>query len=264
MSRNRGCLFLFLIALMVFVPTLARSTVHYGIDDMHVDILADGGQTFPVYRVHHHSGPNTYRAYVEARDQENYAIRVWNRTDQRIGFVIAVDGRNIISGNKSYLEPNENMYILEPHQRAIYRGWRTSENQVHRFYFTDANESYAKAFGDDSALGVIAVAVYRQKLTYEDEKARFKSEERPGAGESRAAAPQPGTGFGNATTSQAIRVQFDPEPAPIAKYFFKYEWRERLCDKGIVWCGRPVNRFWPENEWRKDYSFAPYPPGYTR
>jgi len=39
-------------------------------------------------------------------------IEVKNRLNRRVGLVIAVDGRNIISGTKSWLRNNERMYIL--------------------------------------------------------------------------------------------------------------------------------------------------------
>jgi hypothetical protein len=77
--------------------------------------------------------------------------------------VVAVDGRNIISGARSDLERGEPMYILGPWDTQIYSGWRTSLADVHEFYFTDWQDSYAEAFGDRSARGVIAVAVYREK-----------------------------------------------------------------------------------------------------
>jgi len=48
----------------------------------------------------------------------------------------------------------------------------------------------------------------------------------------------------------------------LAKNFYKYEWRETLCQKHIIECGyhrhEKKNRFWP----REDYEvgYAPHPP----
>ena len=50
--------------------------------------------------------------YVEAVKGDRYLIEVTNQTGRRIGVVIAVDGRNIISGKKSDLKRNEQMYII--------------------------------------------------------------------------------------------------------------------------------------------------------
>ena len=78
--------------------------------------------------------------------------------------VIAIDGRNIISGKKSDLKNNEAMYIVDGNDYGEYDGWRTSGGRVHQFYFTDVAYSYAmRTFSDSSAMGVIAVAVYREK-----------------------------------------------------------------------------------------------------
>ena len=126
-----------------------------------VEIVADQGYTFPVYPVR--SDRSTYRAYLQAERNARYGIRIRNHTDRRIGLVIAVDGRNIISGKKSYLRNTERMYVLDPYAEATYSGWRTGRNEVHRFYFTNAGDSYAEAWGDQSAMGVIAVAVYPEQ-----------------------------------------------------------------------------------------------------
>ena len=68
---------------------------------------------------------------------------------------------------------------------------------------------------------------------------------------------QPGTGFGDEQYSRVRLVHFDPVATASSRYFFKYEWRESLCKKGIIECGvHPLNRFWPEAQ-----EFAPYPPG---
>jgi len=72
---------------------------------------------------------------------------------------------------------------------------------------------------------------------------------------------QPGTGFGDEKYSSVRVVHFNPVPTPSSRYYFKYEWRETLCNKGIINCEirRHGNRFWPD---REDVTgFAPFPPG---
>lgn len=176
-----------------------------------------------------------YRAYIQAMPNERYRLRVVNNSDQRVGLVIAVDGRNIISGQKSWLSNNERMYILNPHDSADYEGWRTGTRQTNRFYFTEANNSYAAAWGDTSSIGVIAMAVYAERIRpgiyYNNGKLRMGS-----AAESHAPAADstPGTGFGETTYSPSIAVDFEPNPDPMEKIVLKYEWRETLCRKGIL------------------------------
>ena len=47
-----------------------------------------------------------------------------------------------------------------PYGTQDYAGWRANLDAINEFYFTDWSDSYAEAFGDRSARGVIAVAVY--------------------------------------------------------------------------------------------------------
>ena len=199
-----------------------------------------------------------YRAYIQASPNERYRLRITNNSDQRVGLVIAVDGRNIISGKKSYLGKNERMYILNPHDSADYDGWRSSTNQTNRFYFTETTDSYAAAWGDSSAMGVIAMAVYperpRPEIYYniDDYRRGAASESAKGMTPS-ADAAAPGTGYGESTYSPAVAVSFEPSGEQMEKIVLKYEWRETLCRKSILPdCNRNYNdgrenRFWQDD-----------------
>jgi hypothetical protein len=129
--------------------------------DVTVEVVDEHGATFSQTPVRDQG--KLYRAYLQAERGARYRIRIVNRSGERVGVVVAVDGRNIISGARSDLERGEPMYILAPWDTQMYSGWRTSLADVHEFYFTDWQDSYAEAFGDRSARGVIAVAVYREK-----------------------------------------------------------------------------------------------------
>lgn len=244
---------------------------------VNVELLSDNKGPLPLYRVASGGRLDTCRAYVEAVKGEQYGIRIRNNTGQRIGVVVAVDGRNIISGGKSYLKHRERMYILGPYETATYDGWRTARDTVNRFYFTEPGDSYAGAFGDHSAMGVVAVAVYREKnvppprTDYHREKERAGREDRSGARMPPPGAPAEeardmrapgkagelaGTGFGDERYSPSIRVRFTPESRAAERHFLKYEWRDTLCRKGIVDCRFTRNRFWDD-----EGGYAPYPPG---
>lgn len=247
---------LFILLSMVSFQTCA----HPRPNDVAIDIITADGNVLSQYPANN----SKHRRYIEARRNQNYGIRVRNKSNRRIGLVIAVDGRNIISGQKSQLQANERMYILGPHEQATYNGWRTSQKRINRFYFTTVDDSYADAWGDRSAMGVIAVATYREKYRPRQKKiapqGRFKShKDRTGKPEAaaEAMAPQPGTGFGQEQWSPARLVQFEPDTRQSAKYFLKYEWRQTLCDKGVISCGQPRNRLWPEENGE---GFAPHPP----
>jgi hypothetical protein len=256
-----------LLAAALFFAAAAAQASHWG-GDVEVEIVGARGQHFTTYPLERNSGEGVFRAYLEARNQAPYRIRVHNRSPRRVGLVIAVDGRNIVSGEKSELARGESMYILDPWESSTYQGWRTSEEQVNEFYFTHWKDSYAEAFGDRSARGVIAVAVYRERER--QEQLRSLSREAPATAEPSARSPsrsdaqdevaksQPGTGFGDEIYSPVRIVDFDSERKAAAKYFIKYEWRESLCRKGVIDCEpREHNRFW--NEDAETLGFAPYP-----
>ena len=234
------------VALLVTSGVGMASSWHN--EDVSVDIVSDHGYEFRQYDVD--GGRHVNRAYLEAQKGENYSIRITNNSDERVGVVIAVDGRNIISGDKSYLKSHERMYVLRPYQSAEYSGWRTSKNRVNRFYFTDAGDSYAEAWRDRSAMGVIAVAVFkgRHHRVRNDYESRSKAKH---------AARKPGTGFGESEYSPTRMVYFKPRSHASEKHFVKYEWRKSLCEKGIVDCYVVGNRFWPEDDW--DEGFARFP-----
>jgi len=240
-----------------------------------VRVFSDGGNEFSQYRAHPRTQRDGRYFYLEAVKSEKYSIQVSNRSAGSIGVVIAVDGRNIISGGKSYLGRNERMYIIEPYGTQTYEGWRTGMERTNRFYFTEQADSYAeRAFSDGSAMGTIAVAVFREKIearNFSEKEIASPKKAAPGAG-SPAAAPSPapmesrsadrldrrkseqaGTGFGESTYSPVRIVHFEPEYRVSDKIVLKYEWRTELCKKGIASCG-PKNRLWPE-----DGGFAPVP-----
>lgn len=266
------------LALLMAAPAQARLSSH----DIDVDIITDSGyrsEEYPVARDH-----NTYRAYVQAKRGQEYSVRVQNRSNRRIGVVIAVDGRNIISGDKSRLRPGERMYVLNPYETASYSGWRTGKNRVNRFYFTDAGGSYAAAWGDYSAMGVIAVAAFAEKHYYPQPYDKYdgrSSSERSSKRHAPGVQSEPGTGFGDSEWSPSKKVHFEPEPHAFARHFLKYEWRKSLCEKEVIDChqstnyrekpdyqekpvyrNKPGNRNRPNRFWDDDAHsrYAPYPP----
>lgn len=267
---------LIFIALLTTLAAGAKASAGMPAAPVGVEIVADDGSVFARYDLADRSERGKLRAYLEAERGRSYGIRIRNRSGGRIGLVIAVDGRNILSGAPSYLRSNEPMYVLGPYEQATYRGWRTSSTQVHRFFFTEAADSYAEAWGDRSAMGVIAVAAFREvprvqpKRQLKRRPGREQMAPAPGApADSRAGASMesadaeaaPGTGFGDAHASPSVRVQFRPERRAFVEQFLKYEWHSTLVRLGVVPETPPANRFWPRQLGRAD-AFAPFPPGY--
>ena len=279
MIKGQTLIFILLwvfLLLSVAAPCLASSKYVSNEHPIEINIISDNGAIFTTYPVTQRYLKNEYRAYLEAIYGENYSLQIRNNTNQRLGLVIAVDGRNIISGKQSKLKYSENMYILGPFESQTYSGWRTSSRDIHRFYFTDIEDSYAHAFDDVSAMGVIAVAAFEEKRPFITQREKKQSIEPRAkapnhtydstAGESATmdrAESEAGTGFGDHETSYVRRVHFNAKRTALTKSFYKYEWQETLCQKGIIIdCGfrhkPPKNRFWPHENY--EIGFAPYPP----
>ena len=254
-----------LLGTFVWTTALSDDRVSAAQKLVSLEFVDDRGRVFTAYPAPSERAP-VFRAYLEASPQARYSIRARNLTGERLGIVIAVDGRNIISGERSELKPGESMYVLDPYQSATYEGWRTSADEVRRFFFTNVEESYASRIGDESAMGVIAAAVYkgrrvafraRRQHSGEGAAAPTPSGAAQDSAETRAErSAQAGTGFGESHYSRAVRVAFSPARRASERSFFKYEWSEQLCTRGVKSC-EPANRFWPE-PWR---GFVPFPPG---
>lgn len=235
-----------------------------------VRIRTDCGRELPLYPVS--ARYPVHRAYAEAKKGDHYTIVVHNRLNRRVGIVVAVDGRNIISGQKSVLSRNERMYILEPYGSGEYSGWRTDLDRVNRFYFTETADSYAAAFNDQSAMGVIAVAAYPEVQFIPEPLAFGAPAPAAPAAESAARAQgshpakkakratesdSAGTGYGREEYSPVRLVEFEAEGRAVDRIYIKYEWRATLERLGVV--GRPARR--PHNRMWDDGGFAPPPPG---
>jgi hypothetical protein len=253
--------------------TLAAQAYGVGNHLVDVDIIDDYGRSFPTFSTGDRYANNEQRAYLQARPGAPYAIRVTNRSGSRVGVVIAVDGRNIISGRKSRLRHKEKMYVLEPWQSAVYQGWRTGRDRINEFYFTSDLDSYAGAFEDFSAMGVVAIAAFEDRYQAPPHRyydgSRERRESRSGQtrkhGDAAAEKAAPGTGFGDERYAPSYQVRFSPQRHAAARTFIKYEWRETLCRMGVARCGSRHNRFWPSVQYRSRHSdrgYAAYPPGY--
>jgi hypothetical protein len=103
------------------------------------------------------------RHYFQAFKGRNYSLVVRNNTGRRVGVLIAVDGINVVNGEKSRLARNESMYVLGPYERAVIRGWRTSLDDIRQFVFVDEERSYAERTGQANGdLGWIRVLSFNE------------------------------------------------------------------------------------------------------
>lgn len=226
-----------------------------------VEIVGADGRIFREFPVTARDG--ALRSYLQAEKGARYQVRVRNNSGQRLGLVIAVDGRNIINGGKSDLARSEPMYVLAPYATGDYAGWRANLDAINEFYFTDWSDSYSEAFGDRSARGVIAVAVYGEvpppaPVWQAHPGERSAGASAPAASSADKAASRiesPGTGYGDRRVDHAVEVEFVARSTADSRHLIKYEWRETLCRKHLLECGEK-NRFWEDSA----LGFAPPPP----
>ena len=99
--------------------------------------------------------------YVVGTPGHEYALRIRNNTAERILAVTSVDGVNVVSGETA--SPDQSGYVIDAYGSVEIGGWRKSLEQVAAFYFTDLGDSYAARTGRPGNVGVIGVAVFKEK-----------------------------------------------------------------------------------------------------
>ena len=130
--------------------------------------------------------------YVAGIPGHRYGVQMRNRTGTRVLAVVSVDGVNAISGATA--SPDQDGYVLDPYQFTEIDGWRKSMSEVADFNFTSLGRSYAAKTGRPDNVGVIGVAVFREKATWRERamaaQDRYSQPERERA-QSPAAEPPP-------------------------------------------------------------------------
>lgn len=112
------------------------------------------GSTLPV---HFYNG----EYWVAGVPGAKYAIDIWNKTSQRVLAVTSVDGLNVLTGKTA--SPQQTGYVLNAADRYGIIGWRKSDSSVAAFQFTASPNSYAERTGRPLDVGVIGVALFRER-----------------------------------------------------------------------------------------------------
>jgi hypothetical protein len=138
--------------ILALAATTTQAHVHRLVDLQVVD--RDTGR---VLEVHHKSG----RAYVAGEPGHRYAVMMQNQTGERVMAVLSVDGVNAVTGETA--DPYQGGYVLGPYERAEINGWRKSMSDVAQFVFSAPEWSYAARTGRPQNVGVIGIAVFRER-----------------------------------------------------------------------------------------------------
>lgn len=211
------------------------------------------GETLPMYR---HGG----RWWVAGTPGNRYAIALANRSRARVLTVISIDGVNAVSGDTAGWD--QTGYVLERGQRAQINGWRKSASRVAAFEFVAVPDSYAARTGRPEHVGVIGVAIFREKPqplsvappTHSSESALGES-----ASNARRALEgrRLGTGHGRSETSHATYTEFErAQTSPDEIVTIHYDSHANLAAMGVIPSMRPPPTPFPGSE----LGFVPDPP----
>lgn len=107
--------------------------------------------------------PHFYRGeyWVAGKPGARYAIEIRNRLGERLLAVTSVDGVNVVSGATAGWD--QTGYVFSPGERYQITGWRKTDAEVAAFTFTESPNSYAERTGRPANVGVIGVAIFRER-----------------------------------------------------------------------------------------------------
>jgi hypothetical protein len=99
--------------------------------------------------------------WVAGQAGAHYAIEIHNRIGERVLAVTSIDGVNVLSGATASWD--QAGYVFGPGEGYQITGWRKSDAIVAAFTFTDSPNSYAERTGRPANVGVIGVAIFRER-----------------------------------------------------------------------------------------------------
>jgi len=94
-------------------------------------------------------------------DGDRYMVRVSNHSPVRIEAVATVDGLDVIDGSDG--DMYKRGYVVAPYDTLDIEGFRESQGSVRAFRFGHVSDSYAARRGKDRNVGVVGVAVFRER-----------------------------------------------------------------------------------------------------
>jgi hypothetical protein len=238
-----------LLALTLAAPAASASLGEIEVYDR------TAGRTLEVYW---HEG----RRFVAGEPGHEYQVVLRNNSNRRVLAVTSVDGVNVVTGESA--APEQSGYVLSPWDSLEVSGWRKSMDEVAAFYFTPHRNSYAARTGRPFDVGVIGVALFREKGRWRrffdrldrdleqdslDDNGDAAGVPRAEEPESRSARPQEklGTGHGRRERDEVRYTEFvraSESPDEILTIY--YDSRRNLVAQGVIPRDRDVAQRQPQ------------------
>jgi len=168
-----------------------------------VDLKIVDRDTGQVLRTWRHDG----RLFVAGEPGTRYGLRVINRTAGRMMVVMSVDGINIVTGETANY--NQDGYVLDPWRSYDLNGWRKSRSEIAAFQFAPLPQSYAARTGRPDDVGVIGMAVFKERVVMRPPPVTRPQVWREGPG---------GPEYGRRGGADAAAAPITPAPAPPAAF----------------------------------------------
>lgn len=221
----------------------------------------DTGATLPVY-----FSKGEY--WVAGAPGARYAIAIRNKIGERLMAVTSVDGINVVNGMTAAW--GQTGYVFGAYYNYQITGWRKSDSEIAAFEFAVASDSYAERTGRPNQVGVIGVAVFKERLPepvalpaplpYREERVYKQSRtenatppptsaaaesmanrSRPADAAAQSYARQPmlapklGTGHGQRENSFVSQTSFErSQSQPNEVITIRYDSRENLIALGVI------------------------------
>jgi hypothetical protein len=225
------------------------------------DVTITDRDTGAALAAHYYKG----EYWVAGAPGHRYAVSINSRSGERLLAVTAVDGVNIISGQTAGWD--QTGYVFAPWQGYELTGWRKSDREIAAFEFTAAPNSYASRTDRPRNVGVIGVALFRERvperIALREEVARAADANATGAASSPAPAaeqkamesdalasrgrvaanqaPKLGTGHGQRETSYVERTDFErAQHTPNEVIRIRYDSFDNLVAMGVIRRSQPV------------------------
>lgn len=213
-----------------------------------------------------------YRArgetWIAGAPGHRYAVRLRNDSSERVLVVLSVDGVNAVSGETA--AASQTGYVLDPWETADIAGWRKSLDDIAGFVFTDLPDAYAARTGRPDNVGVIGIAVFRERQVYlrpasppivaqrDAGTGKAMAEAAPAASaEANSARQRLGTGHGDREWAPVGSTQFvraGKTPAQVTQ--LRYDDAATLVALGVL----PRHRPWQQAPRAFPGGFVPDPP----